>query len=68
MPKTNLERKSSYYERVIKAHKDSALSGKYEAVYTSLGKLVSISKKLNNPTTKMNPQEFKDLKANYSPY
>ena len=65
MPKTNLERKSSYYERVIKAHKDSALSGKYEAVYTSLGKLVSISKKLNNPTTKMNPQEFKDLKANY---
>ena len=46
MPKTNLERKSSYYERVIKAHKDSALSGKYEAVYTSLGKLVSISKKL----------------------
>ena len=48
MPKTNLQRKASYYDRFIKEYKESDLSKKYESFYTSLEKLVEISKNLNN--------------------
>ncbi len=65
MPKTNLQRKASYYERVIKEYKDSAFSKKYEAFYTSLKKLVATSKNLNNPEIQMTPQSFNELKDNY---
>ena len=65
MPKTNLQRKASYYDRFIKEYKGSDLSKKYESFYTSLEKLVEISKNLNNPKIQMTPQSFKDLKASY---
>ena len=65
MPKTNLQRKVSYYERVIKEYKDSPLSKKYEAVCTSLEKLITITKNLNNPEIQMSPQSFNELKAEY---
>ena len=65
MAKTNLQRKASYYDRFIKEYKESDLSKKYESFYTSLEKLVEISKNLNNPKIQMTPQSFKDLKASY---
>ena len=41
------------------------LSKKYEAVCTSLEKLITITKNLNNPEIQMSPQSFNELKAEY---
>ena len=50
MAKTNLQRKSSYYNRIIKDGKKSRHSVKYQRICTALDALVGIADKLKeNP-------------------
>ena len=40
MPKTNLQRKVSYYEKIIAESKNSPLTPQYKAICDALDKLV----------------------------
>ena len=65
MSQTNLQKKVSYYERVIADSKNSPLSQKYEAMCSALEELVALSKKLNKSEVKMSPQVFTELNEKY---
>ena len=65
MPQTNLDKKVSYYERIIAEGKNSPHSPKYNAVCTALEILVTFSKSLNKPGANMSPEAFAQLKENY---
>ena len=65
MPKTNLQRQESYYERIIKESKKSPLTPQYQAICQALEPLVKLSKKLNNPEVKMSETEFTQLQKCY---
>ena len=66
MPQTNIERKASYYERVIEDSQKSPLSPKYEAVSKALKELMELSRNLNNPDVKMTAEDYENLNGKYS--
>ena len=65
MAKTNIQRKLSYYERVIKEGQKSSHSQIYNDVGTALGKLVGLSKKLAKPDVQMTAESYAELKNHY---
>ena len=67
MPKIKLQRKTSYYERVIEEGKNSSNAPQYEAVCKELETLVATTKSMKNPEEKMSPETYKELKKKYRP-
>lgn len=65
MSQTNIEKKVSYYERIIAEGKKSPHSSKYVDVCTALEKLVTLSKILNKADAMMSPEAFEELNRNY---
>ena len=65
MPKTNLQRKTSYYEKIIAESKNSPLATKYNEMCSALEELVRFSSELNNPKVKMTAAEFETLQSHY---
>lgn len=65
MPKTNLQRKTSYYEKIIAESKNSPLSPMYKDMCSALEELVKFSRELNNPKVKMTAAEFETLQSHY---
>lgn len=66
MAKTNLQRKSSYYNRVIKEGKNSRNSVKYQRICTALAALVEIADKLKEVDHQMSEAEYRALAAQYN--
>ena len=65
MIKTNLQRRKSYYDRIIEEGMKSPFAQYYKAVCESISDLVVISNKLKDPNHIMEPDEFKELKTKY---
>ena len=65
MPKTNLQRKTSYYEKIIAESKKSPLTPMYKDMCSALEELVKFSRELNNPKVKMTAAEFETLQSHY---
>ena len=66
MAKTNLQRKSSYYNRVIKEGKNSRNSVKYQRICTALDALVGIADKLKEVDHQMSEAEYRELAVQYN--
>ena len=66
MPKTNLQRKTSYYERIIKEAKESLHAEHYKNVCTALEPLIALSTQLKESNKKLTPDEHKNLVQNYT--
>ena len=66
MEKTNLQRKASYYDRVIKEAKESKHSELYKGVCVALEPLVALSNELKDPGRKMTTEQYESLLANYN--
>lgn len=65
MAKTSLQKKLSYYDKLIADSKNSPLAGKYGKVCSTLEELVTLSKKLNKPEINMTPDDFANLTSKY---
>lgn len=65
MMKTNLQRRASYWDRIIEEGKKSKYTPFYTAVCDSVADLVKISNKLKGSDRIMKPDEFAELKIQY---
>ena len=65
MAKTNLQRNTSLYEKIIKDAENSPHAKDYQDVCKKLKKLVEISKNLKNNSRKMTPDQYKTLTESY---
>lgn len=66
MPKSNLQKKSSYYERIIEEAKNSPHAEHYKSVCTALEPLIALSEQLKDGNRKMTANEYKSLMNNYT--
>lgn len=66
MPKTNLQRRASYYERIINEATNSPHAKNYQVVCNALRPLVTLSEQLKGRDRKMTPAEYKSLVDNYT--
>ena len=66
MAKTNLQRKASYYDRVINEAKNSKHSQLYKGVCEVLEPLVALSNELKDPGRKMTTEQYEALVTNYN--
>ena len=65
MPKIKLQRKTSYYERVIEEGKNSPNFPQYKAVCKKLEELVATTRSIKKPEEKMSPETYEELKKKY---
>lgn len=65
MPKSNLQRRKSYYERIIEEGMKSPYDGPYKEVCTELSALIAISDKLKGPDHILKPEEVTELREKY---
>ena len=65
MAKTNLQRRESYYKKIIDEGKKSKHSKEYQDVCKELEPLIDFSNNLKNPDHKMSAQEYRMLTELY---